>query len=268
MVNYKKLQRKEDKKNQEIENLKSNIDSLQRQVLILEELKHDIGRLANLVLSASENLNTQISNNARKEDVLDTASTIIHTTSMISPRIIYSDMELSNGQMQNGARFNSGVYKKFDKAKRILRKLANQRSVKVFLHNSSNHTIQALTSFDMVPFIILENAVKYSPMGGEVNIVFDENSSNENNNKLEVLVSSVGPFLTAEELLKITHRGFRSNNAKIKAVSGQGLGLYIADNICRFHGIKLDFDSVYRTDIDDVKYGFFQVRLTFSNNPL
>lgn len=263
MINYSKIQRKEDKKQKEIDDLKHQIETLDRKVLILEELKHDIGRFADLVLTASENLTHLITNDFKKDMVEDAAATILHTTSMISPRIIYSDMELSNGQMQSGAKFNSGVYKKFDKSKRILKRIASQRSVKIYFHNASKHTIQSLNSFDMVPFIILENAVKYSPVGGEVNVSFDESSNDSSTSKLEVTISSIGPYLDVEEIKRITQRGFRSDNSKVKNTSGQGLGLYIAENICLFHGIKIKFESQYQLDIDNVQYGVFTVRLYF-----
>jgi len=263
VINYSKLKRKEEKRQKEIDDLKSQITSLERKVVILEELKHDIGRFANLVLTASENLNHLIINDFKKNMIEEAASTILHTTSMISPRIIYSDMELSNGQMQSGARFSSGVYKKFDKSKRILRRIASQRSIKINFHNPSQHTIQSLTSFDMVPFIILENAVKYSPTGGEVNVTFDENKIDNSNKKLEVTISSIGPYIEEEELKQITQRGFRSKSPKVRTISGQGLGLYIAENICLFHEIQISFSSRYQLDIDNIKYGVFTATLNF-----
>jgi signal transduction histidine kinase len=263
MINYNKIKKKEEKRQKEIDDLKHQIISLEKKVLILEELKHDIGRFANLVLTASENLNHLIVNDFKKDMVEEAASTILHTTSMISPRIIYSDMELSNGQMQSGAKLNSGVYKKFDKSKRILRRLAGQRSVKINFHNPSQHTIQALNSFDMVPFIILENAVKYSPTGGEVNVTFDENNKGSSMSKLEVTISSIGPYLDSTEIGKITQRGFRSKSSKVRSTSGQGLGLYIAENICLFHEIKISFESNYQLDIDNIKYGTFTAKLNF-----
>lgn len=263
-MKYDRINRLKEKQQCEIASLNKKINELSKKVLVLEELKHDIGRFATESLSIAEELNQLVFHGGKKDKIENTAATILHTISMISPRIIYSDMELSNGQVGLGAKFNSVVYKKFDKASRILKKLALRKDIKIKFHEKSSYTLRAINSFDMVPFIILENAIKYSPNSGEINIYFDE--SNGSQNTLEVVVSSIGPYIDEHNIKLITERGFRSDNYKVKNTVGQGLGLYIAKNICTYHGIKMIFTSVPGFDLDNITYGEFSVKLYFVAN--
>lgn len=260
MVNYNKLNKKKEKIENRVEFLESEIAELKKRNQILEELKHDIGRFSSEALSFCEDLNTLISNDKSKSRIEDAAVTLFHAISMISPRMLYSDMELNRGQIGNAAKFQSGVYKKFDKANKILKQQAKKKKLKVLFQNRSNHTIDAQSSFDMIPFILLENAIKYSPSNGEISVSFDEMNKN-GKRSLDVTVSSIGPFIDAENIKKVTERGFRGGaNGN---VSGQGLGLYIASNIAKYHNIKMEFNSAFKCDLDNVAMGEFSVKLSF-----
>ncbi len=71
-INYNRIERLKESFKREVENihkeksveidfLNNKVEDLSRKVLILEELKHDIGRLAMESLSFSEDLNNLIS---------------------------------------------------------------------------------------------------------------------------------------------------------------------------------------------------------------
>ncbi|AOP42913.1 ATP-binding protein [Edwardsiella piscicida] len=271
-INYSRVEKLKEFHKKEIENiqseksaeillLKSKIEDLSRKVLILEELKHDIGRLAMESLSFSEDLNNLISRGEDKDRIESAALTIHHSLTMVSPRIVYSDMELANGQVNNSARFNAVVYKKFDKARKILKSKCYKRKVSLKFNGNSKFTIRAMSSFDIVPFLILDNAIKYSPKDNEIIVSFD--TLDDSQSKLDVIITSIGPFVNATDLARLTDRGFRCDNTLIKKTEGQGLGLYIVKNICAYHGVSIKFSSEYSCDISNVKYGVFTVTLSF-----
>lgn len=260
MVNYDKLRRKKEKVESNVKLLENEIEELKKKNQILEELKHDIGRFSSEALSFCEDLNILIQYDKGKQRIEDAAVTLFHSISMIASRMLYSDMELNCGQIGSAARFQSGVYKKFDKANKILKQQARKKKIIVSFVNNSSYVIDAQSSFDMIPFILLENAIKYSPNNGEVTVLFDEVNKGDRRS-LEVTVSSVGPFIDCESIKKVTDRGFRGGS-NIN-VSGQGLGLYIASNIARFHNIKMEFNSIYKCVLDGFKMGEFSVKLRF-----
>lgn len=271
-INYNRIERLNESFKREVENihkeksveidfLNNKVEDLSRKVLILEELKHDIGRLAMESLSFSEDLNNLISRGETKERIENAALTIHHSLTMVSPRIVYSDMELANGQVGNGAKFNAVVYKKFDKARKILKSKCYKKKVDLQFNGNSTFTIRAMNSFDIVPFLILDNAIKYSPKDNEINVYFD--SLDGSQSKLDVVITSIGPFVDSKDLIRLTDRGFRCDNTLIKKTEGQGLGLYIVKNICAYHGVSIRFNSEYTCDISNIKYGVFTVTLSF-----
>lgn len=84
--------------------------------------------------------------------------------------------------------------------------------------------------------IFLENAIKYTPEGGNVKI-----TSVVEGDKVLVSISDTGIGISPENQEKIFDRGFRvNNNSEIK---GSGLGLAMAKIIADNHDIKISVDS-------------------------
>ncbi len=77
---------------------------------------------------------------------------------------------------------------------------------------------------------LLENAVRYSPEGGEVRITIDEAEA-----AVSIAVADEGPGVPESERPRIFEPFFRSGAARTDA-SGSGLGLPIAREVARAHG--------------------------------
>jgi len=76
---------------------------------------------------------------------------------------------------------------------------------------------------------LVENAVKYTPGGGEVALSLSRNGS-----YAELAVSDTGPGIPQDILPHIFQRFYRGNQRGV--MGGTGLGLAIADRIARSHG--------------------------------
>lgn len=85
--------------------------------------------------------------------------------------------------------------------------------------------------FEQVLRNLLENAVRYSPGGGEITV---ELSGEEINCVLRVADKGIG--IAAEEQEHIFERFYRSHDAQVQRVRGAGLGLAICREISRAHG--------------------------------
>ncbi len=81
----------------------------------------------------------------------------------------------------------------------------------------------------------LENAVKYTPAGGNIKI-----KSVVDGGKVLLSISDSGIGISPENQAKIFDRGFRVKNSTIK---GSGLGLAMAKIIADKHDIKISVDS-------------------------
>jgi PAS domain S-box-containing protein len=85
---------------------------------------------------------------------------------------------------------------------------------------------------------LLSNAVKYSPNNGLITIncqVID--------GRVKVSVKDHGIGIGKEDQKKLFDRFYRVENAKVKTVSGFGIGLYLVSEILRYHDSKMEVES-------------------------
>lgn len=266
-INYNKQNRKISSLQDKLTALEEKNSTLQLELASWINLKHETAKLNSSILSLSEELNSIVSklveSNKKETDELkkisDLSTTIIHTASIIDSRIVYSDLELNSSLINKQPRFTSTLYKKFDKARYVLYKSASEKKIKIDFKNNSSYSIQAIKAFDCVPFIILDNAIKYSPRNNFIEVQF-----NEGPHDLEIIVSSIGPKVEEKHLSKLLNRGYRAPNTEKLGVAGEGLGLYIAHQLCDLHDIKLIPNSEYTkgvNNINNIEYCTFTITL-------
>ena len=85
---------------------------------------------------------------------------------------------------------------------------------------------------------LLDNAVKYTPRGGEV----DVNLARQNGNA-RIVVTDTGIGIPTEDQPRIFDRFYRVDKARSRALGGAGLGLSIARWIVEAHEGKLSVES-------------------------
>lgn len=82
------------------------------------------------------------------------------------------------------------------------------------------------------------NAAKYTPDGGRVFLQLEWTPS-----ELTIHVEDTGIGISAEELPKVFEKFFRSQDERVRQISGNGLGLTYTQEIVRLHGGKLSVQS-------------------------
>lgn len=85
---------------------------------------------------------------------------------------------------------------------------------------------------------ILENAFKYTPKGGKVEINLEVDGE-----FIKISVKDYGIGIPEEEQKNVFSRFFRAKNAIKVETDGSGLGLFIAKGIIEKHGGKIWFES-------------------------
>jgi len=91
---------------------------------------------------------------------------------------------------------------------------------------------------DQVFFNLLDNAIKYTPSGGEVSIdaVISEKS-------VTVSISDTGPGIPIQSLPRVFERFYRVDPARSREQGGTGLGLAIVKHIVQLHGGSVSAES-------------------------
>ncbi|HVF00528.1 MAG TPA: ATP-binding protein [Rubrobacteraceae bacterium] len=85
---------------------------------------------------------------------------------------------------------------------------------------------------------LVENAVKYTPSGGRVEV-----AARPNNNEVVVRVSDTGIGIPKENLVRIFERFYRVDKARSKETGGTGLGLSIVRHVAENHGGRVSVES-------------------------
>ena len=85
---------------------------------------------------------------------------------------------------------------------------------------------------------LLGNAAKYTPAKGRVSlrVKIDEQ-------QLQIAVVDTGVGISAEELPKVFEKFFRSDDPRVQAETGTGLGLSLAREVIRMHGGEITVES-------------------------
>ncbi len=95
-----------------------------------------------------------------------------------------------------------------------------------------------------VLFNLMENAVKYSPLGGQVTVTVSSCPSDAGRDtEARVSVTDQGIGITAQDLTRIFDRFYQGKSKLHRGHAGLGLGLYIAREIIDRHGGRLWVES-------------------------
>jgi len=85
---------------------------------------------------------------------------------------------------------------------------------------------------------LLGNAVKYTPDRGRVRLQIEVDSR-----EIHFHVEDTGYGIAPEELPKIFHKFFRSEDQRVRAITGSGLGLAFTQEAARMHGGRVSVHS-------------------------
>ena len=122
-----------------------------------------------------------------------------------------------------------------------IRPLADERHH--FVHTPAGRPVEVVVDAGRLGIIVnnlLENAVKYSPEGGEINIRVIPGGRDA-----RVIVADHGLGIPAAEMCKLFTRFGRVVTDATRSIPGTGLGLYLARELARLHGGDLLAQSVH-----------------------
>ncbi len=94
---------------------------------------------------------------------------------------------------------------------------------------------------------LLTNALRYTPEGGQVEILVEGKKSGqaslEPDGHLQISVTDTGPGISAEDLPHVFDRFWRADKSRSREYGGSGLGLTIARQLIEAHGGQIGVKS-------------------------
>lgn len=258
-MRYDKAHRKLNKVTKDVERYKKQIveatEEKDRIVDILDNTMHEVRTLTAELVNHSSFLARKVS----EDDLSKRATTAQNAAEMISARLAYTDIQINPDALSRQPRVRAGLYKKFEKSKYVLAERAHRKGLSVKFSGRSYGEFDALQSFELIPFVIMDNAIKYSPPDQAVEVEFYETQK-----ILSASVSSLGPMLKPGEEGKVFDPSFRGENAKGLGVYGGGLGLNIAEGVSKLHdgiSLKVSASKVSQFELNGVPYSNFKIEV-------
>jgi signal transduction histidine kinase len=204
---------------------------------------HEIRKLNKNIKIQSHNLSKELSNLSIENKISlkkakNVQASILAASSILSTRLDLYDLEINPKILEYAKKKKTSVYGKFKKAYESLIGLAFSKNLKIKLIGNSYVKIEAKDSFEMLPFLIFENAIKYSPEGAEIECNFEVKGKG-----LVIKIKNLGPRIeSGDDLSVLFKKGFRGKIAS-NDYEGTGLGLYYAYIICKEHDIAISLEQ-------------------------
>lgn len=166
------------------------------------------------------------------------------------------EYELLERKCENGV-VKCEIYKLFDKFKKCYRE--KERAFWKRQDSGFYSEVHCAKGFEAVPLNLYANAFKYLPPQRPIDHSI-EVSFFEDENGVQIIVSSVGPLVPEEEKSRLWEPRFRSPSAILATDEGYGLGLPTVKRLCDQSGFSAEITSVHRPE-DESGWGLFTVSI-------
>lgn len=246
------------KENEKINSRETYVDKIE----ILDNTFHELRKLNQELKLQTEHLISESNNfnwdNIDKIKYL--SQNVFSTSQLISIRLNTYDFGVNPNLSLYEQKAPIQIHRKFVKVAHCLREYANKKQIKIQITGESYSSIMANDVLELLPYLILDNAIKYSLESRPIEVKFNERTS-----ELEIITKSFSVRPHEHELRKLTERGMRSTRIDSQ-IQGQGIGLYLASYICELHDISITFSlGKERYFVNEIPYSDFYVVLIFHN---
>lgn len=228
---------------------------------LLENTMHELRKLNTQLKGYVTKLTTCIQQMSSRDELIDVCNLNIYSvSSLISIRLDTYDLEINPTLNLDLDKKNIAIYKKVEKAYKCLNLEAKQKGITITLEGKSYNLFNSNNLIEIAFFIVLENAIKYSPEGEQILIKF-----NEIEDQLTLTFRNWGLRPGDDEINKLTNRYYRSRNIINRNMeNGRGIGLYLLNQICSINDIrmkiKLGSENKY---LNGYRYSPFFVEMKF-----
>lgn len=204
----------------------------------LSFLIHDLRRLSSSIHYAADEANKAL-NRRSMSDARKRINNVISAQTMLSIRTDFLDFSSTSDSLHYLEMVP--IYRRVDKVVRCYEPTALRKEMKLGISGMCTRTSRGPNVFEIVPYVVIENAIKYGPKGQDIKV---EVISNDD--KILVTIESMGPRIQKSEVLEIFQQGSRGFLAKKRVNQGSGIGLHVAKSV-----VDLFKGSIWVQQADD-----------------
>ena len=237
-------------------NLKSRSD-------LFDDTIHEINKIYKQIEGNTHRIKESFESLRLDDDYLNnTIKTLEGNVSLLSIRLELHRYLMNPSLTESDQYGRFVIYKKVEKIYKCLYEEKTKKGLTIDLSGSNERRYRLKNTIELAIFIIIENAIKYSPENETVKINFSES-----NGGLIVTFMNWGICPSEVEMQKLTERGYRSTIILQQTkINGNGLGLYLLKQLCQSNSVEFDISKGDELKmISGVKYNPFIVKLTFRN---
>lgn len=126
------------------------------------------------------------------------------------------------------------------KAQMLMEDHARSKGIRIAIHcpDGMPRVLADQGQLEQVLLNLLDNAIKYTPDGGDVSICVEPSQG-----RLQISVSDTGIGIPSKDLPRIFERFYRVDEGRSREQGGTGLGLSIVKHIVQLHGGEISVTS-------------------------
>ena len=212
-------------------------DSMETQRRFLSDVSHEL-RTPIAVIRANNELllrHTDSTVESNLDQVEAVAEESDHMTRMVDDLLTLARADEGRLQLDQAALdFGSLV----EDVTRDMAAVAELHGVKLSAHCSPAAVTGDAGRLRQLALILIDNAVKYTPSGGEVRVTCGREKG-----RAELSVEDTGPGISVDDQKHVFDRFFRAEKSRSRGLGGSGLGLAIAKRLAEAHDGRINVKS-------------------------
>lgn len=227
---------------------------------------HDIIPTISIIFRTVESIINSVDGDTFEEKIENAdykIKNLYHSIDLLDNRLKIMPLLSNPASAKYGLVNKCSPYKVFDKVRRLFNETAKRKGVRITLHSNEYINIEPLVydSFSILPFILIENAIKYSLNNNPIEIFFEKKKDS-----VLITVSSFGPIVNDQNVLKIFEQGFKDPNAQKFSSKGSGIGLYLAKIVSDAHNFNIVYSNQKgELDKNGIEMGINKFSITLKN---
>ncbi|MEA3491363.1 MAG: ATP-binding protein [Campylobacterota bacterium] len=170
------------------------------------------------------------------------------------------DLSKINANKMELEHISFDLYEKIESAAELFAARSDEKNIElgVFIDPTiPNNVFGDPTKLSQVIINLISNAIKFTPFGGEINLILNQIDFDEKYTTIRFGVKDSGIGISKEKRESIFHAFSQEDSSTSRKYGGTGLGLTISNNIVKFMGGELNVDA---TEGSGSEF-FFTVRL-------